>query len=59
MNSLLQYGYISKVLTFKADAQYILKTLRKKFRFEETLDEVLKQHRQQYCKIANMFSFIG
>ena len=23
-----------------------------------SLDEVLKQHRQQYCKIAKIFSFI-
>ena len=25
----------------------------------KSLDEVLKQHRQQYCKIAKIFSFIG
>ena len=25
----------------------------------KSLNEVLKQHRQQYCKIAKMFSFIG
>ena len=59
MNSLLQYGYISKLFTLKADAQYLLKTFRKKLRFEETLDEVPKQHRQQYRKITNFFSFIG
>ena len=59
MNSLLQYGYISKLLTFKANAQYILKTSRKKFRFEEILDEVLRQHRQQYRKTAKNFFFIG
>ena len=29
MNSLLQYGYISKLL-FQANAQYLLKMLRKK-----------------------------
>ena len=57
MNSLLQYGYISK-LTFKADTQYLLKPFRKKFRFEETLDEVLKQHRQQHREIAKIFYFI-
>ena len=50
MNSLFRYGYISK-LTFKADAQHLLKTFRKKSRFEETLGEVLKQHIQQYHKI--------
>ena len=54
MNFFLQYGYISTLLNFKADAQY-----QKKFRFDEILDEVLKQNRQQYRKIANMFSFIG
>ena len=46
MNSLLQYGYISKLITFNVDAQYLLKTLRKTFRFEENFNEVLKQHRQ-------------
>ena len=25
----------------------------------KSLDEVLKQHRQQYCKIAKMFFFIN
>ena len=29
MNSLLQYGYISKLFTFKGDAQHLLKTFRK------------------------------
>ena len=55
----MQFGYILKLLTFKADAQYLLKTFRKKFRFEETLDEVLKQHRQQYHKIGKIVSFIS
>ena len=35
-----------------ADAQYLLKMFKKNCRFEETLDEVLKQHRQQNRKIA-------
>ena len=30
MNSLLQYRYISKLFTFKADSQYLLKAFRKK-----------------------------
>ena len=51
-NSVLQHGYIPKLLTLKANAQYVLKILRKKFRFEETLDKDLKQHRQQDHKIA-------
>ena len=59
MNSLLQHGYISKLLTFKADVECLLKTFRKKFRFEETLDKVLKQHRQQYRKIAKIFSLLA
>ena len=58
MNSLSQYGYISKV-TFKAHTQYFLKSLRKKIRFQETLVKVLKQHRQQYRNIAKKNFFIG
>ena len=46
MNSLLQYGYISKLLTFNVDAKSLLKTFRKTFRFEGTFNEVLKEHRQ-------------
>ena len=33
-NSILQHGYISELLTLKADTKYFLKTLRKKIRFE-------------------------
>ena len=49
-NFVLQHDYISKLLTFKTDAQFLLKTFRKKFRSEENLNKVLKQHRQQDCK---------
>ena len=35
----------------KANAQHLLKMF-KKIRFEETLNKVLKQHRQQDCIIA-------
>ena len=55
MSSLLQYAYTSKLFTLRADAQYLLKTFRKKIRFAETLNEVLKQHRKQYHKIAKNF----
>ena len=51
-NSVLQHGYISKLLTLKADSQYLLKTFRKNFRFEETLNKALKQYRQQNHEIA-------
>ena len=36
----------------QSDAQCLLKSFRKRFRFEQTLDKVLKQHRQQDHKIA-------
>ena len=53
MNSLFQYGYITKLLTLNV-AQYLLKAfLKKKIRFEENLDEVLKKHRQQNQKTQN------
>ena len=51
-NSLFQHGYTSSLLPLKAKAQYFLETFRKEFRFEETLKNVLKQHRQQDQKIA-------
>ena len=50
-NSLLQHSYTSKLLTSKANSQHLLKM----FTFEETLNKVLKQHRQQYRKIAIQF----
>ena len=53
INPLLQHNHISKLLTLKSDAQYLLKTFRRKFRFEETLNKVSKQHRQQERKIAS------
>ena len=59
MNSLLQYSYISKLFTFKAVAEYLLKMFRKEFRFDETLDEVIKQHRQQYQKVAMFFPLLA
>ena len=37
----------------------VFQTNRKKLRFEEALDVVPKQHRQQYRNIAKFFSFIG
>ena len=55
MNSLLKHGYILKLLTLKADAQYLLKMFGKKFMFQDNLEEVLKQHRQQDFKIAKRF----
>ena len=39
-------------LASKADGQYLLKTFRKKIRLGETLNNGLKQYRQQDCKIA-------
>ena len=42
---LIAYG--SKFLSLKADTLYLSEKFRKKFRFEETLNKVSKDHRQQ------------
>ena len=41
-NFLLQHGFISKLVTLKAEAQYLFQKFQKKFRFEETLNKVLR-----------------
>ena len=64
--TLLRFKALSTLSTLKPNAEYILKTFRKKFRFEETLGKVLKQHSQQdrqmtkwLYKHKTIFEYIG
>ena len=54
MNFFLQYGYISTLLTFKADAQY-----QKKFRFDEILDEVLSKTDNNIARLQICFPLLA
>ena len=48
-NSLLQHGYISKLLTLKADAQYLLKTSRRRIQVQQsTTDNKITRPQYDY-----------
>ena len=47
------------MVTFQSSSLHLLKTFRKKLMFEETLDDVPKQHRQNIAILQKFFPLLA